>query len=259
MAKSIMLVYEPLSAIKGNKAYWESYISFYEKFWDHPSSPRSIWYGTEYEEFKTSLSEFLDIEIDKIVNCFFFKDENGQYYLSPLSSEHLNALVIENAIPESWFVPFDESERGFFYTHTGFGAITMDGIYYKTRLSLGLERIKKAQTIIGNLDEKIRSSDLKLPFSQHLLRIDGEIKDLETWLSAFDTDSFIILNYGEICSHIHPQTFKNENTAMEIWQFLALIEGEQFEEADLKIRLVRQKWKEIRDKTSGEIDKSRLQ
>ena len=259
MAKSIMLVYEPLSSIKGDKAYWESYISFYEKFWDHPSSPRSIWYGTEYEEFKTALSKFLDIEIDKIKNCFFFKDENGRYYLSPLGSEHLNALVIENTIPESWFVPFDQSERNFFYTHTGFGAITMDGIYYKTRLSIGLERITKAQRIIGNLEEKIISSDLRLPFSQLLSQIHGEIKDLEVWLSAFDKDSFIILNYGDICSHIHPQTFKNENSAMEIWEFLSLIESEKFEDADLKIRLVQQKWKEIRNKISGEIDKSRLQ
>ena len=254
-----MLVYEPLSAIKGHKAYWESYISFYEKFWDHPSSPRSIWYGTEYEEFKTALSRFLDIEIDKVQNCFFFKDENRRYYLSPLGAEHLNALVAENTIPESWFVPFDQSERNFFYTHTGFGAITMDGIYYKTRLSLGLERIKKARRIIGNLEEKIRSSGIKLPFSRNLFRIDGEIKDLEVWLTPFDKDSFVILNYGEICSHIHPQTFKNENTAMEIWEFLSLIEGDRFEEADLKIRLVQQKWKEIRYSTSGEIDKSRLQ
>jgi hypothetical protein len=254
-----MLVYEPLSVIKGDKAYWESYISFYEKFWDHPSSPRSTWYGMEYEEFKTALSKFLDIEIDKIENCFFFKHEKGGYYLSPLGQEHLNALVIENSIPESWFVPFDQSERNFFYTHTGFGAITMDGIYYKARLSLGLERINKAQRIIENLEEKIKSSDMRLPFLQLLSQIQGEIKDLETWLSAFHKDSFIMLNYGDICSHIHPQTFKNENTAMEIWEFLSLIEGEKFEEADLKIRLVQQKWKEIRNKTSGEIDKFRLQ
>ncbi len=259
MAKGIILVYEPISAIKGDKAYWESYISFYEKFWDHPSSPRSIWFGTEYEEFKASLSRFLGIDIDKIENCFFFKDENGSYYLSPLGKEKLNALVIENAIPESWFVPFDESERSFFYTHTGFGAITMDGIYYKTRLSSGLDRLKKAERIIGNFEERIKSSDSRLPFSENLSRLDRETKDLELWLSAFDKNSFLILNYGEICSHIHPQTFKNENTAKEIWEFLSLIEGEKFDEADLKIRLVRQKWKEIRDKSLGEIDKSRLQ
>jgi hypothetical protein len=259
MAKSIMLVYEPLSVTKGDRAYWESYISFYEKFWDHPSSPKSIWYGTEYEEFKTALSRFLDVEIDKIENCFFFKDNDGQYYLSPLGSEHLNALVIENAIPESWFVPFDQSERNFFYTHTGFGAITTDGIYYKTKLSLSLERIKKAQEIIGNLEQRIRSSAIRLPFSRLLSQIHREIKDLEVWLTTFDKDSFVILNYGDISSHIHPQTFKNENTAMEIWEFLSLIELEKFEEADLKIRLVQQKWKEIKNKASGEIDKSRLQ
>lgn len=259
MAKSIMLVYEPLSVIKGDKAYWESYISFYEKFWDHPSSPRSIWYGTEYEEFKNALSRFLHIEIDRVENCFFFKDEDGRYYLSPLGSEHLNALVIENAIPESWFVLFDQSERNFFYTHTGFGAITMDGIYYKTRLGFGLERIKKAQGIIGNVEPTIRSSAMTLPFSRLVSQIHREIKDLEVWLTAFDKDSFVILNYGDICSHIQPQTFKNENTVREIWEFLSLIELEKFEEADLKIRLVQQKWKEIRDRTSGEIDKSRLQ
>jgi hypothetical protein len=259
MAKSIMLVYEPLSVIKGEKAYWESYISFYEKFWDHPSSPRSTWYGTEYEEFKTALSKFLHIEIDRVENCFFFKDEEGTYYLSPLIPEHLNALVIEDAIPESWFVLFDQSERKFFYTHTGFGAITMDGIYYKSKLSLGLERIKKAQRIIGNLEPTIRSSAMRPPFSRLLSQIHGEIKDLEVWLTAFDKASFIVLNYGDICSHIHPQTFKNENTAMEIWEFLSLIELEKFEEADLKITLVQKKWEEIKNKASGEIDKFRLQ
>jgi hypothetical protein len=259
MAKCIMLIYEPLSVIKRGRAYWESYISFYEKFWDHPSSQRSIWYGTEYEEFKTALSRFLHIEIDKIENCFFFKDNDGRYYLSPLGSEDLNALVIENAIPESWFVLFDQSERNFFYTHTGFGAITMDGIYYKTKLSLGLERMKKAQKIIGNLEKTIRQSAMIPPFSQLLSQINGEIKDLGVWLTAFDKDSFVILNYGDICSHIHPQTFKNENTAMEIWEFLSLIESEKFDEAHLKIRLVRQKWQEIKDKASGEIGKFRLQ
>lgn len=135
----------------------------------------------------------------------------------------------------------------------------MDGIYNKTILSLGLERMRKAQRIIGNLEERIRSSSTSLPFSQHLSQIQREIRDLEVWLSPFDKDSFVILNYGEICSHIHPQTYKNENTAMEIWEFLSLIDRDKFEEADLKIRLVQQKWKEIRNKTSGEFDKSRLQ
>ena len=259
MAKSIMLVYEPLSTIKGDITYWESYISFYEKFWDHPSSPKSIWFGTEYEEFKISLARLLDIEVDKIENCFFFKDEDGRYYLCPLGAKYLNALVIENAIPQSWFVTFDGSERNFFYTHTGFGAITMDGIYYKTKLSLGLERMKKAEKIIENLQERIRSSPTRPSFSQHLSQIREEIKDLEMWLTPFDKESFVILNYGDICSYIHPQTFKNENTAMEIWEFLSLIEEEKFDEADLKIRLVQQKWKEIRDRTSGKIEKSRLQ
>ncbi len=254
-----MLVYEPLSTIKGDQAYWESYLSFYEKFWDHPSSPSSIWYGTEYEEFKIALCKFLDINTEKIENCFFFKDEEGRYFLSPLGGKYLNALVIENSIPESWFVPFDGSERNFFYTHTGFGAITMDGIYYKTKLSLGLERLRRAQIIIGNLEERIRSSATRLVFSQQLSQIHGEIKDLDVWLTPFDKDSLVILNYGEICSHIHPQTYKNENTAMEIWEFLSLIEREKFEEAAFKIRLVQQKWNEIRSKTSGEIDKSRLQ
>ena len=50
MAKGVLIVYEPLSEVKEKKNYWQNHVSFYEKYWDVPSTPKSTWFGREYIE-----------------------------------------------------------------------------------------------------------------------------------------------------------------------------------------------------------------
>lgn len=259
MAKSVLIVYEPVSEIKERKNYWQNYISFYEQYWDGPSTPKSPWFGREYDDFKDSISKHLDLDIDEVEDCFFLKDENDKYYISPLNPKNFNILVCEDVIPLPWFAMFEEGERKFFYTHTGFGAIDLDGIYYKTNLASSRQRIREVGDIIGKTSGRLENNNDKSLLLPTLTAIKRELEDLENWLTGFDQESLLLLNYGEISSLIHPQTFKNENTAMELWQFLSLLESEKFEEAKLKLNLINQKWDEIRSKASGEIEKSRIQ
>ena len=53
------MVYEDLESIKENGKYWKDYVEFYEKYWDAPATPKSSWWGIEYEEFRESLSQHL--------------------------------------------------------------------------------------------------------------------------------------------------------------------------------------------------------
>ncbi len=104
MARSVLIIYEPLDTFKDKKSYWSSYISFYEDYWDEPSSPRAAWFGREYEDFREALSRHLEIDKEQIEDCFFIRDKDGTYYVSPLGSGiNANILSSENFILPEWF------------------------------------------------------------------------------------------------------------------------------------------------------------
>ncbi|MGH7885974.1 MAG: hypothetical protein ACRENO_09805, partial [Thermodesulfobacteriota bacterium] len=143
MAQSVLMVYEYLDALRESE-YWEQYINFYQKFWDGPATPQSSWWGREYQEFRESLSNHLGLDKKYIKDCFFMKDKDDKYYICPIGSDvkNLNILATENMIPYEWFLLFGDEEKSYFFTHTGFGAIHHDAIYYSTKIMQSLERIK---------------------------------------------------------------------------------------------------------------------
>lgn len=255
MAKSVLIAYEQLDRFGEKRYYWNNYIDFYEQYWGGTASPYSVWFGKEYETFREALSNYLEIDKEEIEDCFFIKDKQGRYYISSISSK-INAYLLhsENYIPLHWFLLFKGEGRKFSYTHSGFGALDYDGIYYDTTIDLALERLKEADAIIRKAAQEYRKTHLKLPIFGKLSEIQAGVLELEIWLSGFDPSGYILLDYGDICSFIHPYTMKNELSVKEIWQALPLISEGRIDEAERVLNVVIQKWEDIRRKAAGEID-----
>ncbi|MGQ0792913.1 MAG: hypothetical protein ACT4NX_02380 [Deltaproteobacteria bacterium] len=258
MARSIVIVYEPLDKIRHKRDYWREYVSFFEQYWDAPSSPHSTWYGRDYQEFKEAISKYLGMENRDIRDCFFTKDENGNYYICPLNEGGENIVSHDNGIPLEWLLMFSDGDRGFTYTHTGFGTVQADGIYYSTKISLGAGRLKTAEELVEQALIK-HANQIKSPSFRRLWAMPESVLNMRRWLLGFDSSARITLDYGEICSFIHPYTLRNEQSVKEIWDALHLISDEKFSEAKIILEAFGAKWDEIGKKTAGEIDTSAVQ
>lgn len=256
MALSVLMVYEPLSSTRDRENYWQSYISFYEKFWDGTATPQSSWYGRDYDEFREALSKELGLDKNNIHDCFFMKDDNGYYYVVPVGSKvNMNIFSAENFIPLEWFLMYDGGEKKYFYTHTGFGAIHHDAIYYRTRIEDALRRLVDAE---GEIEKS-----LGLPGNSPGASVAGMLRDLSQgvknlrdWLSGFDPAGYVLLNYGEICSHIEPDTMKNEDSVSELRRVITLSREGKVRDAETALRALLSKWDEISRAASGTATKT---
>lgn len=251
MPSSTLIVYEPLANFDENPEYWEDYVRYYEKYWGGPTSPFGMWFGNEYNAFKKSIADHLAVEEDEVDDCLFMKDENGDYFIAPTSNTK-NIFSSENVVPLEWFLLVSEDERKNFYSHWGFNSI-----HYDTKLGDAKKRLHNSGVILEKslLNEATAKSRLK-PFIEGLVLA---INDIDTWLSSFDSSSFVILNYGDICSHIQPYTLKNENSVFDIKYILELVSACKLEEAELKLKLFFQKWDDIKDKCMGIQDSGSIQ
>ncbi len=243
MAQSALMVYEPLDSMTGRVEYWRKYISFYEKFWDRPASPKSTWWGAEYDEFRKSLADSLDIETGEIKDCFFTKKED-RYFVCPIRDpSSFNIISSENFIPFEWLIAFDEKKRFFFYTHTGFGAVHYDSIYYVENIGTAMERLSAAEKPLGKIAEIISA----YPELGKLKNIAGKIPEMNGWLRGFNPEGEIVLNYGEICSFINRESMKNENSVGDLKRIMDNIQKGNFEKAESDVRFLNVKWTEITD------------
>ena len=246
--KSALMVYQNLSNVKEDNQYWDKYIKFHELYWDGPNASQNVFYGNEYEEYRNSLSKYLEIEPDNIKDCLFTKHENGDYYLTPLGIDSDKYIMeSENSIPAHWFLLFDNSEKKFFYSHAGEGAIAPDGIYYNTECSLSKKRLNDAKNILEVNDKDEIPNDFNL-FKKELT---FGLSELYYWIEKFADDSMIVLNYAEISSVIHEFTLKNENSVSDIWLILDLISKKDYEKADSSLKIYKQKWDEIASNCSA--------
>ena len=64
--KSALMVYQNLKNITEEKEYWDKYIKFHELYWDGPNASQNVFYGNEYEEYRSSLSKYLEVDPDNI-------------------------------------------------------------------------------------------------------------------------------------------------------------------------------------------------
>ncbi|MCH8030181.1 MAG: hypothetical protein IH874_09690 [Candidatus Dadabacteria bacterium] len=247
------MVYVLLEQIMEKQDYWSKYIHFYEKYWGGPTSPYGVWFGSEYDSYRKQLSEHLGMEDEYIEDCYFMK-EGSKYYICPLIRGRNPYLIsAENFIPFQWFLPFSNEERKYMYAHWGFGTI-----YYLTNIEMGVGRIEKAENVIGDFLDKTRESETKSLF-QSMLNIRSKIGELKGWMAQYDPSGFVLLNYGELTSVIHPYMLGKELSVMELWEVLDLIELRDYERAGLLMNVLVQKWEEIRIKAEGETKDPTIQ
>ncbi len=259
MAMSVLMAYQPVDTTRELEGYWRSYIEFYEKYWDGPATPQSSWYGREYDEFRTALSKQLGIGKKDVKHCFFMKDEEGESYVTPIfEGVNLNVYSAENFIPLEWFLMYERDEKNYFYTHTGFGAIEHDAIYYITKIASAVKRLQEAraqiETALGKMTENEQAQ-----FGRVLSALIEGIDNLWSWVGGFDERGFINLNYGEISTLIEPATMKNEDSVSELRNVLALCTSGKYTEAASSFAILMQKWDEIRAIAEGSAEKSTVQ
>ena len=252
MAKSTLVLYEPLGSHTEKSYYWNEYVHFYEQYWGGPTSPFGVWFGNEYESFINALSANLGMAKDEIEHCFFTKDEEGKYYIAPFGSK-ANLFFCENFIPFEWFVPFSEDDRQTLYTHWGFNAL-----HYDTRLRTAVERLEDAEKVVADTIRDSASLDAStLGYLEgHLSK---SMSELKAWLSGFDPGGFLVLNYGELCSVINPYSLENERSVGEMWRILGLFRSQDYPQAESALRAFIQKWEDVRGYASGNLDDSTLQ
>ncbi len=251
MPSSTLIVYEPLGSFRERQDYWEDYVKYYEKYWGGPTSPFGMWFGNEYSAFKKSIANHLGIEINEVDDCLFMKDGSGEYFIAPTNNTD-NIFSSENVVPLEWFILVAEDERKNFYSHWGFNSI-----HYDSNLLSSIKRLDDARNILeGNINSDDSRGNALSSFLGELLL---SINHLDNLLSGFDDKSFLILNYGDICSNIHLYTLKNENSVFDIKNILYLVSQNSIEEAGLNLKLFFQKWDDIRDKCMGVSDEGLIQ
>ena len=254
------MVYENLESLGANTNYWKSYVEFYEKYWDAPANSKSSWWGVDYEEFRESLSSQLGLEKKDIKDCFFTKDKNNKYYICPIGMEvNLNIMACENFVPLEWFFLFESEQKAYFYTHTGFGAIHYDAIYYSSEIKKSIEKLNISESILCDLINNRKDELRKYPELGRLNYILEGIKNIQSWLKGFSSGGIIILNHGEICSFIEPDSMKNEDSVGALWQILEDLKSGRLNEAESELKLLDCKWADIASKASGEFETRLLQ
>lgn len=249
MPSGTLIVYEPLDSFREKSEYWRKYLKFYENYWGGPTSPFGIWFGNEYSAFRQALSDHLGLPHEDLPDCLFMKDEDRNYFVAP-TSDSLNCFSSENVIPFEWFLLFSEEGRNNFYTHWGFNSI-----HYNSLLSSAKEKLLVARQKIG----EVMSGRSENPLGKFLLNLDGSLEDLYKWIVQFDSGSYLVLNYGDICNYIHPYTLKNENSVMDVGRILDLVSVSDFEGVERELRIFFRKWEDIGSKCAGESSKSSIQ
>lgn len=253
MARSTLIVYEPSGSFRDKSSYWLEYAKFYENYWGGPTSPLGVWFGNEYKAFQQALARHMGIDEQEIEDCYFMKDDKGEYYIAPASSK-ANIFSSENVIPLDWFMLFTEDERKTLFTHWGLNAIHYDAV-----IGDALKRIAKAESILDSYADSQDKASFTALHPGNIEYMKKGLSELKNWLSGFDPKGFIVLNYGDVCSLIHPYTLDNERSVDEIWGILRMISEGKFNEADSSLMILLQKWDEIRAKAEGEIDTTPLQ
>lgn len=255
MAISVLMVYEPLRSMGESEDYWRSYITFYEQFRDGPATPQSAWYGREYEVFRESFSAETGVAKETIRDCFFMKDDAGEYYLTPIGgSPNVNLFTAEDFIPLEWFLMYKGEEKRYFFTHTGWGAVRHDAIYYRTRIKDAAARLEEAER---DIERWAASGGLRPeePASAIVKDLANGARNLRHWLASFDGDGFVMLNYGDIGSRIAPDSMKNEDSVSELKNALLLAKENDPARAETALMALIAKWDSINRALSGAAEK----
>ncbi len=243
MAQSTLIVYDPLeNAPEEERSYWLRYVEFYEKYWGGPMSPFGVWFGNEYDSFRRAISEHLSIGESALRDCFFIRSNDGILHVCPLggnaSGRNGNILSCENAVPFEWLAAFDEPERRNFYSHWGFSSM-----YYTARVGDACERLAVASDTIAGAIGKTDHEKLRAILEW----MEKGAAYMSGWFSGRDGDGYAVLNYGDVCSVVSPQSLDRERSVEQAAEIFTLLRSGEWEKSyGLASRLFR-KWEDLRN------------
>jgi len=235
MPACYLQVYENLEKSSKNKEYWREYTSFYESYWGGPTSPYGIWFGSEYENFEKSLADHLNMEIKDLKQCLFIK-ENDEYYICPsdLNENKQNySFLVNNLVPIHWLMLFNENQKKVFKTHWGFGAI-----HYTSTIIDSLSSINEFFNLNINQNKNEK-------FTENFKNILADLKDTENWLTGFDKDSILILNFGDLLANLPQNSLDKEDSVSILNDIKELIKEESYNEAEKVFNFLIERWSKI--------------
>jgi hypothetical protein len=79
--------------------------------------------------------------------------------------------------------------------------------------------------------------------------------NLRHWLSGFDPEGFVLLNYGEMSSRIDPEQIRTEDSVSELWLVLTLARDGSAEDAEKVLAMLLSRWERINRSLSPSEDK----
>jgi len=246
MPSCCLQIYQRLSHFKDDKDYWVEYTDFYERFWGGPTSPYGLWFGNEYGTFQNALCEQLNIKENQIKECLFIKEDNENFICPDNKLDNTPfSFLVDNLIPIHWFFIFNESQKKVFKTHWGFGAI-----HYKSSIADVKKTINNFNSIIGETPVE----DLEL--RKYLDVIQEDLQDLNKWLHKFPSDSFIILNYGDLLASFPMTSLDKEDSVKIVSDFKLMLTKSEFENAKDLFKFLLERWTNIEFANQKDLSKS---
>ncbi|QMU56480.1 MAG: hypothetical protein GKS04_04970 [Candidatus Mycalebacterium zealandia] len=239
MAQSTLIIYDSIESVpEDERSYWRQYIDFYEQYWGGPMSPFGIWFGNEYGNFRRAIADHMGVEEPAVRDCFFIRSEDGVLYVCPLGgAENPNILSCENAVPFEWFAAFEESGRRNFYSHWGFSSI-----HYNTKVGPTREKLAAAEETLSRAFDKTDHEKLRAMVEW----MEKGVRNMDRWFSGREEGGYAVLNYGDVCSVLTPQSLDRERSVEQVAKIFSLLdEGKWKESYEISARFF-QKWEDLR-------------
>jgi hypothetical protein len=140
-------------------------------------------------------------------------------------------------VPFRWLAAFDDAERiltaGAPPGSAGRpGQRARTSLRYETDLSVAIARLERAESILdaGGMDDSIVTP----------------VADLAEWLSAFDPESTLELDYGGLAALIAPDLLEADRSAGEIWACLEAMELGDLDECHRRYAELATWWEQVR-------------
>jgi hypothetical protein len=170
---------------------------------------------------------------DSVVPLFFSEQEvaKARAELESLQQTHpdVRPSVVQSVwhVPLRWFVCFDDSERRIEHDD-------VPTIRYETRASTARERVGEAlETLTGGIVHPV---------------IVGMIYELKEWLSTFDEDSLLELDYASVATMFEPDELADDHSSADVWSAIrALGEGDGMK-AGLFYQRANERWTRTRQR-----------
>lgn len=171
---------------------------------------------------------------DSVVPLFFSEQEvaTARAELETLQRSHPNVRpsVVQSVwhVPLRWFVCFDDSERRI--EHEG----DQPTIRYETRVSTARARVGEAlETLTGGIVHPV---------------IVGMIYELKEWLTTFDEDSLLELDYASVADMFEEDELADDHSSSDVWSAVrALGEGDGMK-AGLFYQRANERWMRARQR-----------